>query len=56
MAILLRVRQNPNANWIENFSAHGWKVRRSDNGAWVQMTPQNTKVRSADNSSWLNVR
>jgi len=54
--VTLRVRENPDANWVQNFSNWGWKVRTNGNSSWVQMFPENTKVRSADNTSWLPVR
>lgn len=55
-AITLRVRKDPQSNWIENFSNWGWKVRTNGNSSWFQLTPANTKVRSADNTSWLPVK
>jgi hypothetical protein len=54
MAVTLKVRQTPRHGWVTNFSRYGWKVRY--NGAWLQMTPTNTKVRSADGTSWLSVQ
>lgn len=54
--VLLKVRETPTSNWVENFSQNGWKVRDPSNTYWIQMTPQNTKLRSTDNSTWLNVK
>jgi hypothetical protein len=54
MAVILKVRQSPLHGWVTKFSAYGWKVRY--NGAWLQMTPANTKVRSADGTAWLSVQ
>ena len=56
MAVLLKVRETPTSQWVQNFSQNGWKVRDPSNSYWIQMTPANTKLRSTDNSSWLTVK
>lgn len=56
MAVLLKVRETPTSQWVQNFSQNGWKVRDPSNQYWIQMTPANTKLRSTDNSSWLTVK
>lgn len=55
MAVLLRVRKNPNSNWMTNFSLYAWTYIDSS-GNRIQMGPHNTKVRSADGTAWLDVQ
>jgi hypothetical protein len=53
--VTLKVYDSNSNYWVDCFCNGGWRIKDPTTGAWLLMTPQNTRIRDEYNAKWYQI-